>query len=41
MAVDEADRRFKAAMRQMWALGDYHAFATATVWPIGERLVNA
>jgi 2-polyprenyl-6-hydroxyphenyl methylase/3-demethylubiquinone-9 3-methyltransferase len=25
----------------MWALGDYHRFATATVWPLGARLVAA
>lgn len=41
MVADNADRQFKTAVRGMWALGDYHAFATATVWPIGERLVNA
>jgi len=28
-------------MRQIWALGDYHAFANATVWPLGQRLVEA
>lgn len=27
--------------RQMWALGDYHAFAKATVWELGEVLVEA
>jgi ubiquinone/menaquinone biosynthesis C-methylase UbiE len=25
----------------MWALGDYHRFATATVWPLGPVLVSA
>jgi ubiquinone/menaquinone biosynthesis C-methylase UbiE len=25
----------------MWALGDYHRFATATVWELGPRLVAA
>jgi SAM-dependent methyltransferase len=25
----------------MWALGDYHRFATATVWPLGPELVAA
>jgi ubiquinone/menaquinone biosynthesis C-methylase UbiE len=25
----------------MWALGDYHRFATATVWPLGPVLVDA
>ena len=24
----------------MWALGDYHRFATATVWPLGPVLVE-
>ena len=27
--------------RGMWALGDYHRFATATVWPLGPELVAA
>src|SRR5262245_66071193 len=27
--------------RMMWALGDYHRFATATVWGLGPVLVNA
>ena len=35
------DRQFKSAVRQMWALGDYHAFATQTVWAIGQLLVDA
>jgi len=30
----------KAAHRAMWALGDYHAFATSTVWPLGPVLVD-
>ena len=25
----------------MWALGDYHAFATSTVWELGSTLVDA
>jgi hypothetical protein len=25
----------------MWALGDFHRFATATVWPLGPILVSA
>jgi len=25
----------------MWALGDYHAFATSTVWQLGSTLVDA
>ena len=28
-------------MSTVWALGDYHRFATATVWELGPRLVNA
>jgi ubiquinone/menaquinone biosynthesis C-methylase UbiE len=28
-------------MTTMWALGDYHRFATATVWELGPRLVAA
>ncbi len=31
----------KTKERTVWALGDYHAFATATVWPLGPRLVEA
>lgn len=27
--------------RSVWALGDYHRFATATVWPLGPILVSA
>ena len=27
--------------RLMWALGDYHRFATETVWPLGPELVSA
>jgi hypothetical protein len=27
--------------RAMWALGDYHRFAKATVWELGEVLVDA
>ena len=36
-----SDRPVVSAVRQMWALGDYHAFATVTVWPLGQRLVDA
>jgi ubiquinone/menaquinone biosynthesis C-methylase UbiE len=39
--IDDADRQFKSAVRRMWALGDYHAFATQTVWPVGALLVKA
>jgi ubiquinone/menaquinone biosynthesis C-methylase UbiE len=31
----------KAAARALWALGDYHRFATATVWGLGPELVAA
>jgi SAM-dependent methyltransferase len=31
----------KAATRAAWALGDYHAFAKATVWDLGPVLVEA
>jgi ubiquinone/menaquinone biosynthesis C-methylase UbiE len=31
----------KAAHRHMWALGDYHRFATSTVWQLGPVLVEA
>ena len=30
-----------APVRMMWALGDYHRFATATVWELGPVLVRA
>jgi ubiquinone/menaquinone biosynthesis C-methylase UbiE len=31
----------KAETRAMWALGDYHRFATETVWELGTVLVEA
>ena len=31
----------KAGARGMWAMGDYHRFARATVWDLGPRLVEA
>lgn len=31
----------KATTRAMWALGDYHRFATSTVWEVGPVLVEA
>ena len=31
----------KAETRAMWALGDYHRFARATVWELGPLLVDA
>jgi ubiquinone/menaquinone biosynthesis C-methylase UbiE len=37
----DAHRTLKAAHRAMWALGDYHTFATATVWELGPVLVDA
>lgn len=37
----EADRQLKAATRSAWALGDYHAFARATVWDVGPVIVEA
>lgn len=30
-----------AAHQAMWALGDYHTFATSTVWELGPKLVDA
>jgi SAM-dependent methyltransferase len=36
-----ADREVKAAIRAMWALGDYHRFATELVWEVGPVLVEA
>lgn len=37
----EEDRELKRGMRSMWALGDYHRFATGTIWEIGPILVDA
>jgi ubiquinone/menaquinone biosynthesis C-methylase UbiE len=34
-------REVKASTRAMWALGDYHRFATETVWQLGPVLVEA
>lgn len=34
------DRETKAATRAAWAMGDYHTFAKATVWELGELLVR-
>ncbi len=36
-----APTNMKAAVREMWALGDYHRFATSTVWEVGPILVEA
>jgi ubiquinone/menaquinone biosynthesis C-methylase UbiE len=35
------DREFKARQRAMWALGDYHKFATESIWDFGPELVAA
>jgi SAM-dependent methyltransferase len=35
------DREFKAGQRAMWALGDYHKFATSSIWDFGPLLVAA
>src|SRR5919197_868603 len=48
-AIDQAsgdlpphlDRELKAAMRSMWALGDYHRFAKQLIWEVGPVLVQA
>lgn len=37
----DVGRELKAAARAMWALGDYHKFATALVWELGPVLVEA
>lgn len=39
--IEEMDRQLKGAVRAMWALGDYHRFATQTVWELGPELVKA
>jgi ubiquinone/menaquinone biosynthesis C-methylase UbiE len=35
------DQVLKAAVRTMWAMGDYDRFARATVWELGPLLVEA
>ncbi len=40
-AAEDANRELKTETRAMWALGDYHKFATETVWEIGPVLVEA
>ncbi len=40
-SIAERGPQPKPAARQMWALGDYHAFAKATVWELGPILVRA
>jgi len=39
--VTREDRDPKAGVRAMWALGDYHAFATELMWELGPVLVEA
>ena len=40
-AETHPNRQINHAARQMWALGDYHRFAKATVWELGPVLVEA
>jgi ubiquinone/menaquinone biosynthesis C-methylase UbiE len=40
-AKNDANRERNAATRAMWALGDYHRFATELIWEIGPELVSA
>ena len=35
------DRELKARQRASWALGDYHKFATESIWGFGAELVTA
>lgn len=35
------DRQVKSATRAMWAMGDYHRFATELVWEVGPVVVEA
>lgn len=37
----DLSREIKAAHQRMWVLGDYHRFATSTVWQLGPVLVSA
>ncbi len=41
IAATDSDAQVKAMTRRMWALGDYHRFATETVWQLGPILVRA
>jgi len=41
MTVRRTPPDAKATARAMWALGDYHRFARATVWEVGPVLVEA
>lgn len=40
-AAEDSARQSQTSVRRMWALGDYHAFANATVWQLGPVLVRA
>jgi ubiquinone/menaquinone biosynthesis C-methylase UbiE len=40
-AASKGNRELKAVTRSAWALGDYHRFAKATIWEVGEVLVRA
>lgn len=37
----DVDLFYKSVIRGLWARGDYHRFATATVWDLGAILVEA
>jgi len=37
----DTETELKAATRAMWALGDYHRFATELIWELGAVLVQA
>lgn len=41
MPIEPATRDEKAAVRALWALGDYRRFARETVWEVGPVLVEA
>jgi ubiquinone/menaquinone biosynthesis C-methylase UbiE len=41
MSTASIDQELKAEARAMWALGDYHKFATELVWGWGPELVAA
>lgn len=41
LADNESKQSLKSAVRKVWALGDYHSFAMATVWQVGPVLVKA
>jgi predicted nicotinamide N-methyase len=41
LAAAEADRESDVGSPSVWALGDYHAFAKATIWALGAVLARA